>query len=104
MQRPSGCLLTLGAMRLLIAVGLLVALLAPAAAPAYADEIVLDDGSPTVQIQGTWAVSSTSSGFFGSGYRYRVAGDGSSSLSWPFPATAAAGNYEVFARWISGAN
>ena len=34
----------------------------------------------------------------------RVAGDGSSSLSWPFPSNTPAGSYEVFARWTSGAN
>ncbi len=91
-------------MRLLTALVTLALLLAPSAGRVYADEIVVDDSSPTVQIQGTWAVSSTSSGFLGSGYRYRVAGDGSSNVSWPFPATAAAGNYEVFARWTSGSN
>ncbi len=79
-------------------------LLAPSAGPAYADEIIVDDASPTVQVHGTWAVSSSSGGFFGAGYRYRVAGDGSSSVSWPFPATPAAGAYEVFARWTSGSN
>ena len=93
-----------GGVRMLPGLCTLLLLLAPSAGPAYADEIIVDDASPTVQVQGTWAVSSSSGRFFGAGYRYRVAGDGSSSVSWPFPATAAAGGYEVFVRWTSGSN
>jgi hypothetical protein len=95
---------TLVGMRMLVGLCTLLLLVAPSAGPAYADEMIVDDASSTVQIQGTWAVSSNSGGFFGTGYRYRVAGDGASSVSWPFPATAAAGSYEVFARWTSGSN
>src|SRR5216683_3512828 len=103
-RRADGRVLTLAGMRMLTGLCTALLLLAPAARPAYADEIVVDDSAPSVQVQGTWAVSSASSGFFGAGYRYRVAGDGSSSVTWPFPATAAAGSYEVFARWTSGSN
>jgi hypothetical protein len=91
-------------MRVVIGLCMLLWLLAPSAGRAFADEIVVDDASPTAQLQGNWAVSSTSGGFFGTGYRYRVAGAGSSSVSWPFPTSAPAGNYEVFARWTSGSN
>jgi polysaccharide biosynthesis protein PslG len=83
----------------------MVMLLTPAVQPAVAaDEMIVDDGASSVQINGTWASSNTSSGFFGDGYHYRVAGDGSSSVRWPFPPTAAAASYEVFARWTSGPN
>ena len=39
--------------------------------------------------------------FLGNAYRFRVAGDGSSSLRWPFPGSAG-GPFEGFARWTSG--
>jgi hypothetical protein len=78
-------------------------LLAPAARPALADgDIVLDDDASTVQTHGTWAVTSAASGYLGSAYHYHVAGDGSSTFTWPFAGPA--GRYEVFARWTSGAN
>ena len=64
----------------------------------------MDNTSTAVQVTGTWAPSSASSGYLGTDYRYRVAGDGSSAVSWPFPATSAAATYEVFARWTSGPN
>jgi polysaccharide biosynthesis protein PslG len=91
-------------MRILAGFCSLFLLLAPAARPVFADDLVVDDAMPTVQITGDWATSSQTSGFFGSGYRYHVAGDGSSSVTWPFPASASAGTYDVLARWTSGAN
>src|SRR5947209_993297 len=95
---------TLGGMRILAGLCSLVLLLAPAARPVFADEVVVDDAAPTVQISGEWATSTVSGGFIGSGYRYRVAGDGSSSVTWLLPASASAGSYEVCARWTSGPN
>jgi polysaccharide biosynthesis protein PslG len=81
-----------------------VVLLASTAAPAaLADELVVDDGAAGVQLNGTWATSTNGSGFFGDGYRFRSAGDGSSSVRWPFPGSAG-GSFEVFARWTSGPN
>src|SRR5215471_18332725 len=77
--------------------------LAPAAASA-ADEVILDDSAGSVQITGPWLATSTSPGFFGEGYRFRVAGDGANSVRWPFPSAAVAGSYELFARWTSGEN
>ena len=96
--------LRLGGMRILAGLCSLLLLLAPAARPVFADDIVVDDAAPTVQVTGEWATSTVSSGFVGAGYRYRVAGDGSSSVTWPLPASASAGTYEVFARWTSGPN
>lgn len=90
-------------MRFLAGLLSIVWLLAPAAPPAHADnEIVLDDSAPTAQSSGTWATASTTSGFVGDGYHYRVAGDGSSTFTWPF--SGPAGRYEIFARWTSGDN
>src|SRR5215216_94876 len=74
------------------------------AAPLLAEEIVVDDAAPGVQFTGTWQVTTTSSGFLGDGYRFRVAGDGSSRVRWPFRASSGDGTYEVFARWTSGVN
>jgi hypothetical protein len=92
-------------MRFLAALCSLLLLLAPAARPAAAaDEVVLDDSGAGVQSTGIWATSTTSAGFFGSGYHYRVAGDGSSAFTWPAPANLPAGSYEVAARWSSGDN
>src|SRR3954469_16144448 len=90
--------------RVLIVVALLVGLL-PAAAPVLAaDEVILDDASRGVEVTGNWAVTSTSGGFYGDGYRYHVAGDGSNRVRWAFPSSSATGTYEVFARWTSGPN
>jgi polysaccharide biosynthesis protein PslG len=90
-------------MRILAGLVLAVSMLAPAARPALADnEIVLDDDAPSVQIKGTWASATTTSGFVGNGYHYRVAGDGGNTFTWPF--TAAPGRYEVSVRWTAGAN
>jgi hypothetical protein len=78
-------------------------LLAPTAPPALADgEIVVDDDASAVRARGEWATSTVTSGFFGSGYHYRVPGDGSATFTWPFAGPA--GRYEVFARWTSGMN
>src|SRR5438552_5664297 len=81
-----------------------VMLLVSLAPPALADEIVVDDASVGVVIKGEWAQSASTAGFLGSGYRYRSAGDGSGTVTWPLPASAVAGTYEVSARWTSGPN
>ena len=95
---------TVGRMRILaglVPVIFLLALLPPAAVLAD-NEIVLDDESPAVQMTGVWATTAATSGFVGSGYHFRVAGDGSSTVVWPFNGPSA--SYEVFARWTSGPN
>src|SRR5690242_19667902 len=90
-------------MRILAGLVLAVSMLAPAARPALADnDIVLDDDAPSVQIKGTWASATATSGFLGNGYHYRVAGDGGNTFTWPF--TAAPGRHEVSVRWTAGAN
>src|SRR5438067_7247406 len=89
----------------LVASGLLslVCLLSALVSPAHADtDLVVDDEAQAVQIKGTWATASATSGFIGNGYHYRVAGEGSSTVAWSFPGQS--GRYEVFARWTSGTN
>src|SRR4030081_2449967 len=86
--------------RLVVALGMLGSTLAPVA---FADELVVDDSAPNVQVKGTWGTSTNGSGFIGNGYRFRVAGDGSNSERWPFIG-GTGGGFEVFARWTSGPN
>src|SRR5919204_2126084 len=71
---------------------------------ARADELVVDNTDTSVQARGKWMATTTTPGFYGADYLFRTAGDGSSTVTWPFPASAAAGRYEVFARWSSGPN
>ncbi|MBV9356829.1 MAG: hypothetical protein JO023_15050, partial [Chloroflexi bacterium] len=74
--------------------------------PAHADgqELIVDDGDASVTHTGNWAASTTTPGFYGAGYLFRVAGTGAYSVTWPFPANGAAGRYQVYARWTSGPN
>src|SRR5258708_16781822 len=78
-------------MRMLPALCTLLLLLAPSAGPAYADEIIVDDASPTVQVHGTWAESSSSGGVFWGRDPYPVAGDRARRVGWPFSAPPPAG-------------
>jgi hypothetical protein len=86
-------------LRAAIAVLLLVSALP---APLRAEELVADDTSASVT--GAWQTADTTPGFLNAGYKFRVAGDGSSRVRWAFPSAGAAGSYEVFARWTSGPN
>ncbi len=89
-------------LRAATAVLLLVTAL-PLAQPAAAAELIVDNPDGVVQVKGKWSTTNTTGGFQGSDYLFRVAGDGWSSVFWPFPGTAA-GRYDVFARWSSGPN
>src|SRR5579859_961140 len=75
----------------------------PLATPSLAAELVVDNSDAAVSVKGKWTTSNTTAGFLGADYLYRTPGDGSSSVSWPFPA-GPAGRYEVFARWSAGPN
>jgi len=75
----------------------------PLATPSLAAELVVDNSDAAVSVKGKWTTSNTTAGFLGADYLYRTPGDGSSSVSWPFPA-GPAGRYEVFARWTAGPN
>src|ERR1044071_9726764 len=73
-------------------------------APALAAEVIVDNSDGGVQVKGKWSTTSTTGGFQGGDYLFRVPGDGNSTVTWPFPTSAAAGRYEVFARWSAGPN
>src|SRR4051812_9485299 len=75
----------------------------PLASPALADELVVDNPDGPVQVKGKWSATNTTGGFQGADYLFRVPGDGSSSVFWPFPG-GTAGRYEVLARWSAGPN
>jgi N-acetylmuramoyl-L-alanine amidase len=82
----------------------LVVLALAFATPAAAAELIVGNSDSAVQVKGKWTSTNTTPGFFGNDYLFRVAGDGRASVTWPFPASAATGRYEVFARWSSGPN
>ncbi len=70
----------------------------------FADELVVDNTAPFVQVTGPWVTTSLTDGFNGPDYLYRPAGAGSATVFWPFQGSLAPGSYDVFARWTSGAN
>src|SRR5215831_18320621 len=76
----------------------------PVATPSLAAELVVDNSNGSVQVKGAWTSTKTTSGFYGADYLFRTPGDGSSSVTWPFPSSAAAGRYSVFAQWSGGPN
>jgi N-acetylmuramoyl-L-alanine amidase len=81
----------------------LLLLSVPFAAPASAAELIVDNSDGVVAVKGKWMTTTTTGGFYGSDYLFRTPGDGASSVTWPFP-NSAAGRYEVFARWSAGPN
>ena len=71
---------------------------------AWADELVVDNADPSVEVTGAWASSRATPGFFGPDYLFHMPGNGSATVVWPFPASAPPGRYQVFARWSPGSN
>jgi N-acetylmuramoyl-L-alanine amidase len=94
---------TLCVQRAALAVALLAGTLS-LAPPTLAAEVVVDNSDAAVQVKGNWSTTSTTSGFLGADYLFRTPGNGSASVTWPFPPSNPAGRYEVFARWSSGPN
>jgi N-acetylmuramoyl-L-alanine amidase len=76
----------------------------PLATATFAAEVVIDNSDASVHVKGTWTRTQTTPGFYGADYLFRNAGDGSSSVTYPFPASSPAGKYTVFAQWSSGPN
>jgi hypothetical protein len=74
---------------------------AGSSSPPPPSDIVVDDTEASYV--GTWHTSSTTSGYYGSGYRYHIAGSGSNTATWSFTIPQAA-SYEVYARWTSASN
>jgi hypothetical protein len=90
---------------LLLAAGLLLCSILLPAAPASADDgYVVDNTDGAVSVTGVWSTSTTTPGFFGNGYLFRVPSDGSAFVRWPLPSAAGVGRYEVQARWTAGPN
>ena len=73
-----------------------------AAPPAQADEVVLLETDPSVQVSGPWQSAAKQDGDGASEYLFRNAASGGSTVFWPLPTNLGAGQYEVFARWVSG--
>jgi N-acetylmuramoyl-L-alanine amidase len=82
--------------------GLVLASL-PLASPTLAAELIVDNSDGTVAVKGKWAASKETAGFQGPDYLFRTPGDGTSTVTWPYP-SGSAGRYEVFARWTGGPN
>ena len=74
------------------------------ATPSLAAELVMDNSDGSVQVKGQWTSTKSTTGFYGGDYLFRTAGDGSASVTWPFPSSGAAGRYAVFAQWSGGPN
>src|SRR6478672_1444865 len=74
------------------------------ATPSLAAELIIDNSDGSVQVKGQWTSTKSTTGFYGGDYLFRTAGDGSTSVTWPFPSSGAAGRYAVFAQWSGGPN
>ena len=68
-----------------------------------AEELIVDNNAPFVQVTGPWVSTALTPGFSGPDYLFRPASAGDATVFWPFPSTSP-GRYEVFARWTSGPN
>jgi uncharacterized lipoprotein YddW (UPF0748 family) len=64
-------------------------------------DIILDDAQAT-QV-GAWTPSSTSPGYYGTGYRYKSSGSGAAYIEFR-PDILTAGNYRVYAWYVQGGN
>ncbi|MCA1647751.1 MAG: L,D-transpeptidase family protein [Chloroflexi bacterium] len=89
--------------RVWMALRVIVAALAGLCAQAaHADELVVSYADPSVQVSGPWQTAATPGGDGSSEYLFRNPGAGGGTVFWPFPSSLAAGQYEVFARWVGG--
>jgi hypothetical protein len=88
----------------LIAAAAAVCALAWSPARVGAEELVVDNTAPFVQVTGPWVATALTAGFNGSDYLFRPASAGDATVFWPFPSASTPGRYEVFARWTSGPN
>ncbi len=64
---------------------------------------VVDNADPGASVVGTWATSTSVSGYLGANYQVHAAGTGANTFTWNVP-VAAAGTYEVYARWTAYPN
>jgi N-acetylmuramoyl-L-alanine amidase len=76
----------------------------PLATPGFAAEVVVDNSDASVQVKGKWTQTQSTAGFYGADYLFRTPGDGTSTVTYPFPSASPAGKYTVFAQWSAGPN
>src|SRR5579864_330759 len=89
--------------RVAVALGIVLALL-PLATPGYAAESIVDNSDGSIQIKGTWTSTRETPGFYGADYLFHTPGDGTASVTWPFPSSSPAAHYTVYAQWSAGPN
>jgi lipoprotein-anchoring transpeptidase ErfK/SrfK len=70
------------------------------AVPVQAAELVVSTTDVTVQVSGPWQTESAPG--IGQEYLFRPPGAGGATVYWPFPPSLTAGDYQVFANWVSG--
>jgi len=75
----------------------------PAANGAPPGALVIDNGSSGFTVTGTWPTSTAVTGYEGAHYQTHAAGSGSAVATW-IPALAAAGEYQLYAKWTQHAN
>ena len=56
-----------------------------------ADDLVVDNNAPFVQVSGPWVSTSLTDGFTGSDYLFRPASAGDATVFWPFPSSISPG-------------
>lgn len=66
---------------------------------------IVDDADPTGAVfTGEWNAATTTSGFYGSGYKTDLNTGATGGKSARFTPTLTGGNYQVYLRWTSGSN
>ncbi|MHC1584348.1 MAG: golvesin C-terminal-like domain-containing protein [Methanosarcinales archaeon] len=63
--------------------------------------LIIDDEDAS--FTGTWGESTGDETTYGTGYRWHASGTGSNTATWSVNITTA-GNYTVYARWVTGSN
>jgi hypothetical protein len=86
----------------LLLVGLLLGAWAPAA---QADELIVDNTDPSVQVNGPWTVQKSGDGYIGSNYlTLQGSNTAGGTVFWPVPLGLDPGHYAVYARWTGGSS
>src|SRR5215204_3518936 len=92
------------AIRWLLFLGLALGAWLPLASASSAEELVVDNSAPGVQVSGAWNPTALTEGFVGADYLARSGTAADGSVFWPLPPGLPPGRYEVSAWWTSGAN
>jgi hypothetical protein len=70
--------------------------------PVHAEELVISNTDVSVQVSGPWQHATAPAQGGGSDYLFRPPSTGGATVFWPFPTSLGAGQFEVFANWVSG--